>query len=62
MGSGTTAVVAAKLGRNYFGCEINPEYKHNHIDVRVKEVETGVSIDEARAGQLAIPFNERRNK
>jgi DNA modification methylase len=26
MGSGTTAVVAKKLGRKYIGCEINPEY------------------------------------
>jgi len=54
MGSGTTAVVAAKLGRNYFGCEINPEYKKNHIDHRVREVETGVNKDEARAGQGAL--------
>lgn len=51
MGSGTTAVVAAKLGRNYFGCEINPEYKENHIDKRVREAETGIPIAEARAGQ-----------
>lgn len=27
MGSGTTAVVARQLGRQYLGCEINPEYK-----------------------------------
>ena len=54
MGSGTTAVVAAKLGRNYFGCEINPEYKENHIDDRVREAETGVPIEEARAGQGAL--------
>ena len=26
MGSGTTAVVAKKLYRNYIGCELNPEY------------------------------------
>lgn len=26
MGSGTTAFVASKLGRNYYGFEINPEY------------------------------------
>jgi len=51
MGSGTTAVVAAKLGRNYYGCEINPEYKKNHIDKRVREFETGVPIAAAEAGQ-----------
>lgn len=27
MGSGTTAQVAQNLGRQYFGCELNPEYK-----------------------------------
>jgi site-specific DNA-methyltransferase (adenine-specific) len=26
MGSGTTAIVAKKLARNYIGCELNPEY------------------------------------
>jgi len=26
MGAGTTAVVAKKLGRNYLGIEINPEF------------------------------------
>lgn len=26
MGAGTTAMVAKKLGRNYVGCELNPEY------------------------------------
>ena len=29
MGSGTTAVVAKKLGRVFLGCEINPEYIKN---------------------------------
>lgn len=26
MGSGTTAIVARAMGRNYLGCELNPEY------------------------------------
>ena len=26
IGSGTTAVAAKKLGRHFFGCDINPEY------------------------------------
>jgi len=47
-------VVAAKLGRYYFGCEINPEYKENHIDERVAEAETGIPVAEARAGQGAL--------
>jgi site-specific DNA-methyltransferase (cytosine-N4-specific) len=27
MGSGTTAQVAQDLGRQYLGCELNPEYE-----------------------------------
>lgn len=27
MGSGTTAATAIKLGRKYYGCELNPDYK-----------------------------------
>ena len=27
MGSGTTAQVAIENGRQYLGCELNPEYK-----------------------------------
>jgi DNA modification methylase len=27
MGSGTTAQVAQHLGRQYLGCELNPDYK-----------------------------------
>ena len=27
MGAGTTALVAARLNRNFIGCELNPEYK-----------------------------------
>jgi hypothetical protein len=50
-GSGTTLVVAAKLNRNYFGCEINPDYKKDHIDIRVRAAETGVDEKEILAGQ-----------
>jgi len=51
MGSGTTAEVAAKLGRDYVGCEISREF----IDLgRVKAVETGVPVAEQRNGQMAL--------
>ncbi len=53
-GSGTTLVVAARLDRNYFGIEINPEYKENHIDVRLKEAETGIPIAAARSGHRGL--------
>jgi DNA modification methylase len=32
MGSGTTAGVALKLGRQYVGCELNPEYRELQVD------------------------------
>ena len=51
MGSGTVAEVAAKSGRNYVGCELNPEY----IKLgRVEAVETGVPVKEARTGQMGL--------
>lgn len=36
MGSGTTAAVAIKNGRQYLGCELNPDYKELQ-DRRIKE-------------------------
>jgi DNA modification methylase len=36
MGAGTTAVVAKALGRNYGGCELNPEYM-KIIDKRLRQ-------------------------
>jgi len=35
MGSGTTAVVADRLGRNFFGCDINPDY----VEMALKRLE-----------------------
>lgn len=32
IGSGTTAVVADRLGRKFFGCDINPEYVQMSLD------------------------------
>jgi DNA modification methylase len=37
-GSGTTCVVAKKLGRNYIGIEINPEY----VEMAKKRLERAV--------------------
>ena len=47
MGSGTTAVVAKKLGRHFIGSEMNPEY--------VKMAEERVrQIEDDRQGKLGI--------
>lgn len=35
MGSGTTAVAADRLGRNFFGCDINPQY----VEMALKRIE-----------------------
>ena len=51
IGSGTTAVVATKLGRNYFGIDINPNYIRDHAEIRVRAAETGMSTEEVLAGQ-----------
>ena len=38
MGSGTTAMVAKENGRNYLGCELNPDYKKMQ-DKRINSVQ-----------------------
>lgn len=43
MGSGTTAVASIELGRNYYGCELNPEYCKiiaDRIAPAVKQIKT----------------------
>ncbi len=52
-GSGTVAKVAKMLGRNYIGIDISEEYCQIARD-RIRAVETGVPIKEARAGQMAL--------
>jgi DNA modification methylase len=42
MGSGTTAYTAMKLGRQYLGCELNPEYKELQ-DKRIAEAQQELS-------------------
>jgi len=52
-GSGTTCVAAKMLGRHYIGIDISPEYCEIARE-RLRAVETGVSVKEARAGQMAL--------
>ncbi len=53
LGSGTTCVAAKMLGRNYIGIDISPEYV-KIAQERLKAVDTGVPVKEARAGQGAL--------
>ena len=52
-GSGTTCVAAKMLGRQYIGIDISPEYC-KIAGERLKAVETGVPVKEARQGQGAL--------
>ncbi len=54
MGSGTVAAVAAKLGRNYCGSDLREDYLENQAKYRIQEAETGVTISEQEAGQMAM--------
>jgi len=46
MGSGTTAVAADRLGRNFFGCDINRQY----VDMALKRLDD----DRAKRAQLEL--------
>jgi DNA modification methylase len=52
-GSGTVAAVAARMGRNYMGSEISPDYMVQAQE-RIQEAETGIPKDEAQKGQAAL--------
>lgn len=52
-GVGATCVAAKLLGRRYIGIDISPEYC-KIAEERLKAVETGVPVKEARAGQMAL--------
>lgn len=52
-GSGTTCVAAKMLGRNYIGIDISKEYCEI-ARMRIKAVETGVPVQEQKAGQGSL--------
>jgi site-specific DNA-methyltransferase (adenine-specific) len=52
-GLGTTCVAAKMLGRRYIGIDISPEYCEI-ARMRLKAVETGVSVKEQKQGQLSL--------
>ena len=52
-GAGSICVAAKKLGRNYIGIDISPEYCTIARE-RLKAVDTGVPVKKARNGQLPI--------
>lgn len=54
MGSGTVPAVAARLGRNYIGSELSPDYIKNQAEYRIAEAETGITKEEQVGGQLPL--------
>jgi len=54
MGSGTVAAVAARLGRNYSGVELNPGYIKEQAKLRIAEAETCITIAEQKQGQMGL--------
>lgn len=53
VGSGTTLQVAARLGRNYGGSELKPEYIEM-AEKRVMQGESGIPVKEQRKGQRGL--------
>ena len=60
-GTGTTCVAAKMLGRRFIGIDISPEYCEIARD-RLRAVDTGVPVKEARAGQGALFDDTRRQQ
>jgi site-specific DNA-methyltransferase (adenine-specific) len=53
-GSGTTLAVAKKLGRNYLGFELSPEYAAR-IEKRLASIEPGDPLDGAAEPLVSAP-------
>ena len=56
MGAGTTGLVAAKLGRNWIGCELNQEY----ADLARTRIDAGgvrEYMKQEQAGQVALQMD-----
>ncbi len=56
-GSGSFCVAAKMLGRNYIGIDISPEYC-KIAEERLKDIDTGVPVKEARKGQMSLLDNQ----
>ncbi len=54
MGSGTTGIVALKLGRRTVGIELSPEYADEHAWPRLQATAKGITVSELDQGQEAL--------
>jgi DNA modification methylase len=52
-GSGTTGMVALKLGRRFVGCELNPEY-HALASERIGAIAEDSTVQAKRQGQVSL--------
>lgn len=52
-GSGTTGVVALRLGRQFVGIELNPDY-HKLASERLEAARLGLTLGELRSNQLTL--------